>query len=191
MSVDAVSVEVPGPDDNEDTPSITSSTHTMLEYEELLARLRGTLENGHKQLLNAKRVPIPPLQVFSDGPKRTVWANFQAVATALQRSPEHMLGYISAELHIQAVVDGQQRLALSGHWKPKRLTSLVRKYARQYVQCKQCRRGHTALRHDAALRLDFLDCADCKASSAVSAITRGFHAVQRGERRQARRATGK
>ena len=41
---------------------------------------------------------------------------------------------------------------------------IVRKYARQFVMCKQCRRGHTTLRHDTALRLDFLDCSDCHAS---------------------------
>ena len=60
----------------------------------------------------------------SDGPKRTVWANFQAVATSLSRSTTHISTYLSAELHISAVQDGQGRLALSGHWKPKRLTSV-------------------------------------------------------------------
>ena len=50
------------------------------------------------------------------------------------------------------------------------MLQIIRQYARKYVLCTQCRQGHTRLRHDAALRLDFLDCQTCHATRCVAVV---------------------
>jgi len=51
-----------------------------------------------------------------------------------------------------------------------------------------CRGVETKLVRDPVSRMYFMHCTSCGASRAVSAIQKGYHAAQKGERRAARNA---
>ena len=134
------------------------------------------------------RDSIKPPQVLREGTKKTVFANLIEICNAMNRSPEHVIQYMMAELGTSGTLDGQQRLIIKGRFLPKVFEGVLRHYFIDYVICNLCKSANTSLDRDKATRLSICKCNACGASRSVSAIQKGFQAVQRGERRKARQA---
>jgi len=159
-------------------------------YEDMLDRVMGILHAQNPDLIEKKRRTMKPPQLTRVGTKKTLWVNFQEICTMMQRSPQHVFQFFMAELGTEGSIDGNQRLVIRGKYVPKYIESLLRKYIVEYVTCQMCRSPNTDLTRDSASRLHFCNCRDCGSSRSVAAISSGYHATSRADRRAARNAAG-
>jgi len=159
-------------------------------YDELLGRVFGILREKNPALGEKSKTIIKPPQVLREGTKKTVFANLMEICNAMHRPSEHVTQYLLAELGTSGTLDGQQRLVLKGRFLPKVFEGVLRHYFIDYVICNMCKSSDTQLVKEQASRLSYCRCQSCGASRSVGAIQKGFAAVQKGERRKARQATG-
>ena len=157
-------------------------------YEDMLDRVMGILHAQNPDLIEKKRRTMKPPQLTRVGTKKTLWVNFQEICTMMQRPPQHVFQFFMAELGTEGSIDGNQRLVIRGKYVPKYIESLLRKYIVSYVTCEMCRSPNTELTRDPATRLNFCKCHDCGSSRSVAAISSGYHATSRADRRAARNA---
>ena len=161
--------------------SVEASTQTQygLSYEELLDRFFTILKENNPELAGERsgtKFRIPPPICQREGSKRTAFANVQEIAEKLQRSPEHLIQYLFAELGTSGSVDGQKRLIIKGRFQPKQLENVLRRYIIEYVTCKTCKSINTQLKKESSNRLFFLVCNSCGSTRSVSSIKTGFQA---------------
>lgn len=157
-----------------------------LSYPDLLSRFFDILKKNNPELAGDRSGPkfrIPPPIVQREGSKKTLFANVQEISTVLQRSPEHLIQYLFAELGTTGSIDGEKRLILKGKFQPKQMESVLRRYIIEYVTCKTCKSMNTELKRESANRLHFLSCKACGSTRSVSSIKTGFQA-QIGKRKK-------
>jgi translation initiation factor 2 subunit 2 len=155
------------------------------QYEELVDRVFKLIENFNPDMMNRgrdQRVRMPPPEVFREGTRRTVWANFAAMADAINRKKDHLQTYALAELGTTGTLDSEDRLTIRGRFQPKQIQTVVRHYIGEYVICKTCKSPDTELRKEN--RMYFLTCSHCGSARSVAAIKTGFVA-QVGRRKRA------
>ena len=163
------------------TPLETNSSIQQdvgLPYEDLLSRFFKILNTNNPELAGDRSGPkfkIPPPICQRDG-KKTIFANIQEISEKLQRSPEHMIQYLFAELGTSGSVDGQKRLVIKGKFLPKQMENLLRRYILEYVTCKTCKSINTELKKEQSNRLFFLVCKSCGSTRSVSSIKTGYQA---------------
>lgn len=171
-------------DSKEATPDVsTAQTETEngpgLSYADLLSRFFKILKENNPELAGERSGPkfrIPPPVVQREGAKRTMFANVQEISQVLQRSPEHLIQYLFAELGTSGSIDGQKRLIIKGRFQPKQIEAILRKYVIEYVTCKTCKSMNTELKRESANRLHFIICKACGSTRSVSSIKTGFQA---------------
>ncbi|CCE83307.1 Piso0_003882 [Millerozyma farinosa CBS 7064] len=158
-----------------------------LPYDRLLNRFFTILKQNNPELAGDRSGPkfrIPPPVCQREGSKKTLFANVQDIASVLQRSPEHLIQFLFAELGTSGSIDGEKRLVLRGKFQPKQMESVLRRYIIEYVTCKTCKSMNTILKRESANRLHFLSCNACGSTRSVSSIKTGFQA-QIGRRKRA------
>lgn len=152
-------------------------------YEEILGRIFGMLRANNPELAGEKHKTIlKPPEVLREGTKKTVFVNFMELCKAMHRQPDHVMGYLHAELGTSGSLDGQQRLIMKGRFTPKVFEGILRRYVNEYVICNMCKSTDTLLVREQ--RLFILRCQQCGASRSVQAIKTGFVA-QVGRRKRA------
>lgn len=170
----------------ESTPEQSAQELGGLPYEDLLSRFFTILKQNNPELAGSRSGPkfrIPPPVCQREGSKKTLFANVQEIATVLQRSPEHLIQYLFAELGTSGSIDGEKRLVLRGKFQPKQMESVLRRYIIEYVTCQTCKSMNTVLKRESANRLHFLSCNSCGSTRSVSSIKTGFQA-QIGRRKK-------
>ena len=150
-------------------------------YPELSERIFSMLLENNPELAKSKRKPMKPPQVFREGTKKTVWANFQEICKLMNRQSDHVLSYALAELGTNGSIDGNHRLVIKGRFQPKQLETVMRHYISEYVSCRTCRSPDTSLKKEN--RLYFLQCHSCGSTRSVAAVKQGFVA-QVGKRKK-------
>ncbi|AOA60594.1 Translation initiation factor 2 subunit beta [Komagataella phaffii CBS 7435] len=163
----------------ESTPEVETTTDLGPKYEDMLSRFFKVLKQNNPELAGERSGPkfrIPPPVVQREGTKRTLFANVQEIATVLQRSPEHLIQYLFAELGTSGSIDGQKRLIIKGRFQPKQIENVLRRYIIEYVTCKTCKSMNTELKRESANRLHFIVCKACGSTKSVSSIKTGFQA---------------
>eukprot|EP01023_Acetabularia_acetabulum_P000557 TRINITY_DN1022_c0_g2_i1.p1 TRINITY_DN1022_c0_g2~~TRINITY_DN1022_c0_g2_i1.p1 ORF type:complete len:277 (+),score=73.79 TRINITY_DN1022_c0_g2_i1:273-1103(+) len=143
-------------------------------YTELLDRVFNILKELNPSLSDRKRTILKPPQIAREGTKKTVFSNFMDMAKALNRSPEHLMNYLLAELGTSGSLDGQQRLIVKARFQPKNFEAGMRKYVNEYALCHSCKSVNTILDRDSATRLMHLKCTQCGAQRTVATIKQGF-----------------
>lgn len=183
-------LEEAGVEENTDNGSGSNGTKDQstigLSYPDLLSRFFTILKTNNPELAGDRSGPkfrIPPPVVQREGSKKTMFANVQEIAMVLQRSPEHLIQYLFAELGTTGSIDGEKRLILKGKFQPKQMESVLRRYIIEYVTCKTCKSMNTELKRESANRLHFLSCKACGSTRSVSSIKTGFQA-QIGKRKK-------
>jgi len=157
-----------------------------LPFEDLLSRFFTILRKNNPELAGERsgtKFRIPPPICQREGNKKTAFANVQEISEKLQRSPEHLISYLFAELGTSGSVDGQKRLIIKGRFQPKQLENVLRRYIIEYVTCKTCKSINTQLKKESSNRLFFLVCNSCGSTRSVSSIKTGFTA-QIGKRKK-------
>lgn len=168
-------------DDNETTNEEINSEQEQLglPYSLLLSRFFKILNENNPELAGERsnsKFRIPPPICQREGNKKTAFANVQEISEKLQRSPEHVIQYLFAELGTSGSVDGQKRLIIKGRFQPKQLENVLRRYIMEYVTCKTCKSINTQLKKESSNRLFFLVCNSCGSTRSVSSIKTGFQA---------------
>lgn len=164
----------------------TIQVGSKLPYEFLLSRFFDILKKNNPELAGDRvglKFKIPPPICQREGSKKTLFANVQAIATVLQRSPEHLIQFLFAELGTSGSIDGEKRLVLKGKFQPNQIESVIRRYILEYVTCGTCKSINTELKRESANRLHFLSCKACGSTRSVSSIKTGFQA-QIGRRKR-------
>lgn len=179
--------------DDEDEESSSSASNASsaagvgLSYPNLLSRFFSILKQNNPELAGDRSGPkfrIPPPVCQREGSKKTLFANVQEIAAVLQRSPEHLIQFLFAELGTSGSIDGEKRLILKGKFQPKQMESVLRRYIIEYVTCKTCKSMNTEMKRESANRLHFLSCKACGSTRSVTSIKTGFQA-QIGRRKKA------
>lgn len=159
---------------------------SKLPYNFLLSRFFEILKKNNPELAGDRvglKFKIPPPICQREGSKKTLFANVQAIATVLQRNPEHLIQFLFAELGTSGSIDGEKRLVLKGKFQPNQIESVIRRYILEYVTCGTCKSINTELKRESANRLHFLSCKACGSTRSVSSIKTGFQA-QIGRRKR-------
>lgn len=150
-----------------------------LPYNELLSRFFNILRTNNPELAGDRSGPkfrIPPPVCLRDG-KKTIFSNIQDISEKLQRSPDHLIQYLFAELGTSGSVDGQKRLVIKGKFQSKQMENVLRRYILEYVTCKTCKSINTELKKEQSNRLFFMVCKSCGSTRSVSSIKTGFQAT--------------
>lgn len=180
-------VKVDETNSKESTPVVESTLQQEvgLGYPDLLHRFFEILKANNPELAGDRSGPkfrIPPPVCLRDG-KKTIFSNIQDISEKLQRSPEHLIQYLFAELGTSGSVDGQKRLVIKGKFQSKQMENVLRRYILEYVTCKTCKSINTELKKEQSNRLFFLVCKSCGSTRSVSSIKTGFQATV-GKRRR-------
>ncbi|MCJ7607492.1 MAG: translation initiation factor IF-2 subunit beta [Thermoplasmata archaeon] len=130
------------------------------DYESLLDRAK----KGLPQTLEAHdRFQVPEPDVLIEG-KTTVIRNFVAIADALRREPDHLLGFLLRELGTAGTMEGQ-RVVFKGKVAGTQIADRVKNYVDEYVLCSECKRPDTKIEKDG--RVQILTCETCGAHRPV------------------------
>lgn len=148
-------------------------------YENLLSRFFKILKENNPELAGEKsstKFRIPPPVCQRDG-KKTIFVNIEEICEKLQRSLDHLIQYLYAELGTSGSIDGQKRLIIKGKFLGKQMENVLRRYILEYVTCKTCKSINTELKKEQSNRLFFLVCKSCGSTRSVSSIKTGFQAT--------------
>jgi translation initiation factor 2 subunit 2 len=164
-------------------PEAWAKSDRDYKYEELLERMYSMLRKKHPELTGVKktRIRVKPPQVAKDGPKKTVFINFEEICSNLHRQQEHVIAYLFSELSTSGSVDGSNRLIIRGVYRGKDIESVLKKYISEYVLCRVCNSLDTILTRDPNTRLYTLNCLSCGANRTVSAVKQSTATVKRSK----------
>lgn len=180
------------PDDldiNLDVPEAANSAPREYQYAELLERVFDIMRAKNPDMVagEKRRFVMKPPQVIRLGTKKSAFVNFTEICKMVHRQPDHLLGFLLAELGTSGSVDGSNALVLKGRFQQKQIEHVLRKYIREYVTCHTCKSPDTILAKEN--RLFFLQCETCGSKCSVASIKAGFQAVT-GKRAALRAKTG-
>eukprot|EP01132_Coremiostelium_polycephalum_P004722 gene4722-5896_t len=142
------------------------------KYTELTYRIYHLLQVNNPDLISDQKRQMKPPQVFREGTKKTVWANFAEICVMLNRKPEHFHQYVFAELGTTGSVDGNNRLVIRGRFNNSQIEVVIRHYIAEYVACRNCKSPSTIL--ERKNRLYFLCCNACNSKRSVAVIKKGL-----------------
>jgi translation initiation factor 2 subunit 2 len=108
------------------------------------------------------RFELPDSDVRPEG-NVTVFENFQAVLSRLDRSEDHLLKYLQDELGTSARIDESGRARLTGEFRQRRVDDVLEAYLDAYVRCPECGLPDTSLASEAGATL--IQCDACGARS--------------------------
>lgn len=109
-------------------------------YSVLLDRI---WEKLPEELHTASRFQMPHTDIFIEG-NRTIIKNFNEIASALRRKPQHILTFLSKELAAPATFSGK-RAIIQRVLKKNMIVKKIDDYAKEYVLCHECHRPDTKI----------------------------------------------
>ena len=132
------------------------------DYEKLLDRV---IKNLPEEVIKSARFEVPKVRGHLQG-QRTVLSNIHQIAGELNRKPEHLTKFLLRELATPGDLK-EKGLILGRKVSAGRVNEKIRKYAREFVLCKECGKPDTKLVREN--RVLFLKCMACGARHPVSA----------------------
>ena len=135
----------------------------MSDYESLL---KMAMDRLPKECRDGVRFTIPQGEVLIQGAK-TIFINFNEVASALRRDPEHLLKFFLKEL-ATSHEEKDKKLIFQGRFPGLLINKKIELYVRNYVLCPNCCKPDTKIiKVD---RIEFLKCEACGTKQAVKKI---------------------
>lgn len=119
----------------QDTAAWANSDRDYL-YTELLERVFDIMRAKNPALVQGekRRFVMKPPQVIRLGSKKSGFINFVEICKMMHRQPDHVLGYLLAELGTSGTLDGSQALVLKGRFQQKQMESVLRRYIRKFTE---------------------------------------------------------
>ncbi|NQU79382.1 translation initiation factor IF-2 subunit beta [Candidatus Woesearchaeota archaeon] len=134
-----------------------------MEYAEMLKKAREELPES---VFESERFEIPKVKGHIQGNK-TVISNFHAIANVLGRNVEHFLKYILKEIATPGNLT-RNALMLGAKVPASRINEKIRKYASEYVLCRDCGKPDTKLMKEGDL--SFIKCQACGSKHQVKSM---------------------
>jgi translation initiation factor 2 subunit 2 len=135
----------------------------MSGYDDLLCRC---MKKIPKECREQIRFAMPVAEVLIQG-TRTMFVNFNDVATTLRRDPEHMLKFFTKELATSSEKQ-DKKIIFQGRFPGMLMNKKLEMYAKDYVLCPNCCKPDTKLiKSD---RLEFIKCEACGNKQAVKKL---------------------
>jgi len=147
------------------------------DYTYLLERLYTNLRQNNPNIINNKKLVIPPPSVIGISSKKTLVSNFFDIIRIINRNIEHVQSFFISELNSNCNIDSLSRLIIKGKYSQRQVESIFKKYITDYVICDSCNKSNTYLLKDQITRLYFLNCETCKSTKSVQPIKNGFNHV--------------
>ena len=119
---------------------------------------------------------------------KSTWHNFGLVSENLNRKSGHILEFFTSELGCEGNLGVANEMVLTGKFRDKHFTKLIKKYIQEYVMCIQCRSYNTLLEKEDKTRMWVVKCCNCKSARTVANIASRFVATRRGDKKKARQA---
>lgn len=135
----------------------------MEKYQEWLDR---ALQSLPKVESDRERLKVPEPEVVTAG-TRTVLKNLKAIASALNRDPQHLLKYLLRELGAAGSSDDSQAF-FQGRFTPSVIKGRIDRYVEEFVKCRSCNRPDTKLVKQG--RIYVMRCEACGAKNSVRSI---------------------
>ncbi len=135
----------------------------MDAYEKLLDR---AIEKLPKNTEGSDRFEMPRANIQPAG-ARTVIINFNDIASAFRREPDHLQKFILKELATSGEMQGT-RLVVQGKFRPEVVDKKIELYAKEYVLCRDCGKPDTKFMKDD--RLLFLKCEACGSKHTIKKV---------------------
>ena len=110
------------------------------DYDMLLERVWKGLP---EKLKSHERFEMPQADTLIEG-NVTIIRNFNDIAQAFNRKPEHIVTYLSKELAAPASEDGA-RVLIQRKLKKQVIDEKINAYAKEFVICHECNRPDTKL----------------------------------------------
>jgi translation initiation factor 2 subunit 2 len=117
-------------------------------------------ENGIKGKI------VMPRPVSSIKNKKTFLENYMDIKGKIEK--EHVssfIDFLKSELSVDASVNGENQLCISGIFRNPSFEKLIKDYCVQFVQCKSCKSGNTLTIKEK--KIVFLQCQSCKSKIAL------------------------
>jgi translation initiation factor 2 subunit 2 len=133
-----------------------------MDYEDMLGR---ALEETPEIEGESERFAVPDPEVRQEG-NVTVYENFQATTSRLDREDTHVMKFLQNELGTSGNIDESGRVRLTGEFSHRRIDDALDAYVEQFVTCSECGLPDTHLERDQGALL--LKCDACGALSATS-----------------------
>ena len=133
-----------------------------MDYEKILDKGMKELPKGSQK---TERFEIPKAKGHVEGNK-TIITNFNQIASALRRKPEHLLKFLLRELATPGSME-ESRLVLGRKISSSQINEKVEAYAKSFVLCKSCGKPDTHLYKEGTKQM--MKCTACGERSAVSA----------------------
>ena len=111
-----------------------------MDYEKLLKKAK---EDLPKDLIRKERFEVPNVKGHIEGNK-TIITNFVEICSVLNREPNQLLKYLQRELATPANIEGR-RLILGRKISSNLINEKVKRYAEEFVICKECGKPDTKL----------------------------------------------
>jgi len=155
---------------------------------------RDEIERNYRALLDVfhesrdtktEKVPLPPPKVVHAG-KASKWTNFEDFVHLLKRPRDHLTKFFEAESAMDVRIAEGKGLIFPHRVKVEAVEKLLRSYIGTFVACT-CRSLNTEMRRMEGLRHYERVCLKCGQTSALPDISRGYRALQKGQRREERR----
>ena len=70
---------------------------------------------------------------------------YNEVSKKLNRSSDHVIQFLLAELGTTGSIDQSQALIIRGRFQQKQIEAVIKRYVQEYVQCKTCKSPDTVL----------------------------------------------
>ena len=119
-----------------------------------------------ESVFESERFAIPKVTGHIQGNK-TIVSNFHQIVNVLGRNPEHVLKYILKERATPGKLT-RTSLIFGAKVPASRINEKIKKYASEYVLCRDCGKPDTKIIKDG--ELSFLKCQACGAKHQVKAM---------------------
>ncbi len=136
---------------------------SKLDYATLLTDAR---KNLPESVTLRERFEIPNVRGHLQG-NRTVISNILQIAETLRRDVNHLVKFVLKELAAPGEVKKSGALIMGTKIPASRINDKIRKYADEYVLCKDCGKPDTVIERDASLM--FLKCTACGSRNVIRA----------------------
>ncbi|MBN1386461.1 translation initiation factor IF-2 subunit beta [Candidatus Woesearchaeota archaeon] len=133
-----------------------------MDYEKLLDR---AIENLPKEMDKGERFEIPNVMGHIQGNK-TIISNFNQIADALNRKPEHVLKFVLKELGTPGDIR-KNEVVFGSKVSANRINEKIKQYAYEFVFCAECKKPDTILKKEGGIT--FLKCQACGYKHVVKA----------------------
>ena len=107
--------------------------YALMDYKKMLEDVRKTLPES---VFLKERFEIPNALGHIQG-NRTIISNFLQIASALRREPDHLLKYVLKELATPGEIKKSGALILGTKVPASRIKEKIRKYANEFVLCRE------------------------------------------------------